>query len=100
MPRSSRRFTHCLTHQLTEDQTSPIGLVCPRCKQRLYADPPLGRCVSYWESQPEAYSLRGDPCFVYTLVWDDFRIRSLHPPHAESDDRSRNRVEVQWQAEE
>ena len=80
-------FTHCLEHQHAEDQMSPLGLVCPRCKQRLYVAPPRGRGRGYWESQPVAYSLDGRPCFVYTLVWDDFRIRSLHPAHSEHDIR-------------
>lgn len=74
--------TQCLTHQLPEDQMSPIGLVCPHCKERLYTQEPTGRCRSYWESQPMAYSLEGDPCFVYIIKWDDFQIRSLHPPGA------------------
>ncbi len=75
---------HCLTHQLPADQASPVGLVCPRCKQRLYLRPPRGRRRSYWESQPVAYSLTGEPCFVYTLLWDDLRIRCMHPPEAET----------------
>jgi hypothetical protein len=78
-------FTQCLAHQQPEDQMSPLGLVCPRCKQRLYVDPPRGRCQSYWESQPAAYTLDRQPCFVYTLVWSDFRIRSLHAAHSDSD---------------
>lgn len=81
------QFTHCLTHQLPEDQTSPLGLVCPQCKARLYVRPPAGRPMTYWESQPAAYTLDRDPCFVYTLRWDDFVIRSLHPARDESDRR-------------
>lgn len=81
--------TRCLVHQLLEDQMSPVGLVCPACKQRLYTRPPRGRCRSFWESQPEAYGLYGQPCFVYTLMWDDFRIRSLHPPESHDDPRGR-----------
>lgn len=89
MDETFRGRTICLTHQLPEDQMSPVGLVCPHCKQRLYTAPPQGRCRAFWESQPMAYSLDGEPCFVYTLLWDDFRIRSLHPPHATEDPRSR-----------
>jgi hypothetical protein len=84
-----REFTHCLTHQLPEDQPSPIGLVCPECKQRLYVDPPVGNCLAFWESQPGAYALDGEPCWVFTLVWDDCRIRSLHPRDSHGDPRSR-----------
>lgn len=76
----TRVETRCLAHQLPEDQASSVGMVCPRCKQRLYVRPPQGRCMSFWESQPVAYSLDGRPLFVYTLMWDDFRIRSLHLP--------------------
>lgn len=72
--------TRCLTHQLIEDQPSVLGLVCSECKQRLESRPPRGRAMSFWESQPAAYSAEGEPCFVYTIMWDDFRIRSLHPP--------------------
>lgn len=85
----------CLTHQLPEDQASLIGPVCRHCKQRLYVSPPQGVCRSYWESQPEAFTLEGEPCFVYTLVWDDFRIRTLHPPGTEFDVRSQNAVREQ-----
>ena len=60
------------------------------CKQRLYTRPPTGICRSFWESQPAAYSLDGQPCFVYSLMWHDFRIRTLHPPGTEFDLRSRN----------
>ena len=63
---------------------SPLGLVCPRCKQRLYANLPSGPCRSFWEIQPAAYSLDGKPCFVYTPWWDDYRIRSLHPPDSQT----------------
>ena len=80
--------TRCLTHQLPEDQMTPIGLVCCRCKQRLYVRPPAGRCMAYWESQPGAYSFAGAPCFVYTLRWEDFVIRSLHPPESAVDHRA------------
>ena len=82
--------TRCLNHQLPEDQTSLIGLVCPRCKQRLYTRPPTGRPMCFWESQPAAYGLDRRPCFVYTLIWDDFRIRSLHPAESESDARGQS----------
>lgn len=84
------RYTWCLSHQQPEDQVTPLGLVCPECKQRLYVNPPTGRCFSCWESQPPAYSLTGEPLFAYTLIWDDFRIRSLHDADAEFDLRSQN----------
>ena len=71
---------------------SLVGTVCAHCKQRLYVEPPVGMCRSYWESQPAAYTLIGEPCFVYTLKWDDFQIRTLHPPGVEFDLRSRNVV--------
>jgi hypothetical protein len=81
------KFNQCLTHQLPETQASPLGLVCARCKQHLYVAPPHGRCSAYWESQPAAYSPDGEPCFVFVLAWDDYRIRSLHPPHSPADPR-------------
>ena len=83
-------YTQCLTHQLPEDQCSPAGMVCPLCKQRIYISPPEGRSFSCWESQPGAYTLNGEPCFVYTIVWEDFRIRSLHPAGVLIDPRSVN----------
>jgi len=83
-------YTHCLEHQLPEDQSSPVGLVCPLCKQRLYVNPPQGRVFSCWESQPGAYTRMGEPCFVYTIIWPDFRIRSLHPAGVLIDTRSVN----------
>jgi hypothetical protein len=86
---ADRELTHCLTHQRPEDQSSPIGLVCPECKQRLYVAPPEGPCLAFWESQPGAYALDGEPCWVFALVWDDFRIRALHPRGSQSDERSR-----------
>lgn len=66
---------------------SKAGLVCPECKRRLYLDPPQGKCRTFWESQPVAYSLDRKPCFVYSLMWDDYRIRSLHPADSETDPR-------------
>lgn len=69
---------------------SPIGLVCPECKRRLYTEPPTGVMRTFWESQPAAWSLDREPCFVYTLLWDDWRIRSLHPAGDEFDLRSLN----------
>jgi hypothetical protein len=89
MAETSSPRSRCLAHQLWEDQMSPVGLVCPLCKQRLYANPPRGRCRSFWESQPGAYSPEGNPCFIYSLMWDDFRIRSLHPPESHDDPRGR-----------
>lgn len=88
---SNDQFTYCLLHQRIEDQMSPIGLVCDCCKEKIYTDPPSGNCISYWESQPGAYSLNRDPCFIYTLIWDNYRIRSLHPPESNEDSRSLNR---------
>lgn len=43
--------------------------------------------MTFWESQPAAYSLNREPCFAFTLIWDDFRIRSLHPAASDSDSR-------------
>lgn len=91
MERFFPEFTQCLTHQLPEDQGSPVGPVCSLCKQRLYVNPPRGRVSSCWESQPGAYTLAGEPCFVYTIIWEDFRIRSLHPAGVLIDLRSVNR---------
>lgn len=82
------QFTHCLHHQLPEDQASTLGLVCALCKHRLYAYPPQGECRSYWLGQPGAYSLTREPCFIYVLSWDDFEIRSLHPAGSNEDHRS------------
>ena len=70
--------TFCLEHQRPEDRPSSRGLLCAECHARLIEAPPQGAICSYWESQPAAYTLQGDPCWVYTLVWSDFRIRSLH----------------------
>src|SRR5262245_63623326 len=81
------KYNQCLTHQLPEVQAGPVGLVCSRCRQHLQVAPPRGRCSAYWESQPAAYSLDGEPCFVYVLAWDNYRIRSLHPPHSHADPR-------------
>jgi hypothetical protein len=85
-----REFTWCLEHQAAEDQMSPVGLVCPECKRRLYLSPPHGPLRTFWESQPGAWTLDRRPCFVYSLLWDDYRIRTLHPAEAEFDVRSRN----------
>ncbi len=87
----SSKYTYCLTHHRIEDQMSSIGLVCECCKKKLNADPPEGKCMSFWESQPGAYSQNREPCFIYTLIWDNFRIRSLHPPESVEDSRSANR---------
>lgn len=75
--------THCLEHQLPEDQPSPLGLICHECHSRLLADPPNGPCRGYWESQPVLSD--GEPCSVFTLAWDDFQIRSRHPTKAWDD---------------
>jgi hypothetical protein len=86
-PVAATPYAWCLEHQAVEDQMSPIGLVCPCCKHRLYVSPPQGRCRSFWESQPAARSMDRQPRFVYTLIWDDFRIRSLHAPGVDTDPR-------------
>jgi hypothetical protein len=75
--------TRCLAHQLPEDQLSPLGLVCPVCHARLQHDPPRGSCRGFWESQPVLND--GEPCSVFTLVWDNFQIRSLHSTTAWDD---------------
>jgi hypothetical protein len=75
--------TFCLVHQLPEDQPSSLGLICGECKQRLQREEPHGRCLSFWESQPVLND--GDPCGVFTLVWENFQIRSLHPATAWED---------------
>jgi hypothetical protein len=90
MERALHEFTWCLEHQADEDQMSPVGLVCPECKRRLYTRPPQGTLRTFWESQPGAWTTSREPCFVYSLLWDDFRIRSLHPAGAEFDVRSCN----------
>lgn len=92
------KSTICLAHQLAEDQTSPIGLVCRQCKRRLYTQPPAGVCRSFWESQPAAYTLEREPCFVYSLMWDDYRIRSLHPPESNEDLRGERVKSTTYQA--
>lgn len=86
---SFKRYNLCLEHQLPEDQTSSAGLVCSRCKQKLYVAPPAGPRRNYWESQPVAYTLDREPCFVFTIKWPDFEIRSLHPAESHFDLRSR-----------
>jgi hypothetical protein len=77
----------CLKHQKIEDQMSRVGVVCVECKRQLYLNPPQGPCRTFWESQPSAYSLDREPCFVFSLSWDDFQIRSLHPAGSEVDPR-------------
>ena len=67
MERATKATTFCLTHQLPEEQTSPIGLVCPQCKHRLYTRPPQGRCRNFWESQPAAYGLDGVQSLIELL---------------------------------
>lgn len=80
-------MTHCLTHQFEEDQATPLGMMCPCCKLRLYAIPPEGPCRAFWESQPGAYTLAREPLFVFSLMWNDFRIRSLHLDGTLEDER-------------
>ena len=77
--------TICLNHRLPEDQPSAVGLVCCECKQHLIANPPRGRCVSFWEAQPAEFHIEGERCRVFTVAWDDFRIRSMHPPQTLDD---------------
>ncbi|WP_417380477.1 hypothetical protein [Gimesia sp.] len=72
--------TICLDHQREEDQATPFGMVCPECKHRLYTNPPRGNLMSFWESQPVAFSLDHEPCFAYSLMWENYRIRSIHLP--------------------
>lgn len=79
MDHSYPNYNQCLAHQLPEDQMSPIGLVCRQCKQSLYVHPAPGQRMGYWESQPAAYTLQREPCFVYRLKWPTGEIRSLHP---------------------
>lgn len=67
----------CLTHQLPETGTSPIGGVCARCKKMLYTQPASLENRAYWESQPVAYTLDRQPIFVYTRFGDNYKIRSL-----------------------
>ena len=74
------KTTICLEHQRIEDQATPLGMVCSQCKHRLYTNPPVGNLMSYWESQPVAYTLKHEPCFAYSLHWEGFRIRSIHLP--------------------
>ena len=80
--------TICLEHQSAENQATPQGMVCPRCKHRLYTNPPQGNLMSFWESQPVAYTLDHEPCFAYSLMWENFRIRSLHLPQNLSVDQA------------
>lgn len=72
--------TICLEHQRSETLATPIGRLCPSCKEHLYTRPPSGKSMAFWESQPVAYSRNREPCFVFTQIWDDFQIRSLFPP--------------------
>jgi hypothetical protein len=92
MDHSLDEFTWCLEHQAAEDQMSSVGLVCPECKQRLYTQPPTGPLRTFWESQPGACAPDGEPCFVYSLMWIDYRIRSLHAAGNDFDLRSLNVV--------
>lgn len=72
--------TRCLEHRLPEDQPSPFGLICRKCHSRFVHDPPRGPCRGFWERQPVLSD--GEPCSVFTLTWDNFQIRSLHPSTA------------------
>lgn len=90
---NNEQKTFCLEHQLIEDQATPVGLVCPQCKHRLYTDPPQGNLMSFWESQPVAYQLDREPCFAYSLMWENFRIRSLHLPANDFASRESTQIE-------
>ncbi|MFH1303467.1 MAG: hypothetical protein ABIK07_20580 [Planctomycetota bacterium] len=81
--RNEQTTTICLTHQRVEDQATPFGMVCPDCKCRLYTNPPRGNLMSFWESQPVAYSLDREPCFAFSLMWENYRIRSIHLPETD-----------------
>ncbi|WP_013628479.1 hypothetical protein [Rubinisphaera brasiliensis] len=72
-------LTHCLTHQLPETGTSPMGPVCPKCKRFAYVDLPGQPLRSYWESQPGAYTLDRQPLFVYIRQTESVVLRSLRP---------------------
>jgi len=80
MQRARLRSTICLEHQLPEDEPSPLGMVCRECLHVVETRYDAERCISFWESQPMAYTLAGEPCFVFTIIWDEQRIRSLHIP--------------------
>ncbi|QDU48875.1 hypothetical protein [Gimesia panareensis] len=86
--RNEHATTICLEHQAAETQATPHGTVCPRCKQRLYTNPPQGNLMSFWESQPVAFTLEREPCFAYSLLWEDYRIRSLHLPDSTTADEA------------
>lgn len=77
---NEKTTTICLEHQRVENQATPFGMVCPDCKRRLYTNPPQGNLMSFWESQPVAFSLDREPCFAYSLMWENYRIRSIHLP--------------------
>ena len=68
----------CLIHQQAELSTSPLGLVCPCCKQAVYLQP-ASKHRSYWESQPGAYTLDKQPIFIHVRQTDTLKIRSLRP---------------------
>lgn len=40
-----------------------------------------------------AYTRERQPCFVYSLMWDDFRIRSLHAAGSDVDARAQYKSE-------
>ncbi|QDV49276.1 hypothetical protein [Gimesia fumaroli] len=85
--------TICLEHQCAEDQATPFGMVCPQCKRRLYTNPPQGNLMSFWESQPVAFTLDREPCFAYSLMWEDYRVRSIHLPDQEATARESSEIE-------
>lgn len=69
--------SHCLTHQLPETCTSPVGPACPCCKRLLYTEMDASSLRSYWESQPGAYTLDHSPLFVYVRQSGAIELRSL-----------------------
>ncbi|WP_144995026.1 hypothetical protein [Polystyrenella longa] len=74
---STQTTSWCLIHQQPETQASPFGKVCPNCKRKLYTGQLGTPSTRYWDSQPGAYRLSGEPCFIYNIIWDNFQIRSL-----------------------
>jgi hypothetical protein len=66
------------------------GLSSSFCNRpRLNQQQPLR---TFWESQPGACAPDGEPCFIYSLMWSDYRIRSLHAAGDDFDLRSLNVV--------
>lgn len=70
-------LSYCLTHQLPETGTSPLGGVCRCCKSLVYLQANTNVQGAYWESQPAAYTLDRQPIFVYVRILDGIKLRSL-----------------------